>query len=70
MSALAHPALAEPPSAASEYAQAAAQAVLAPVLQGVRGLSQDSQALVLSQVTTAFLEVWMEHILAQKVKFR
>ncbi|XP_058047977.1 coiled-coil domain-containing protein 142 isoform X1 [Ahaetulla prasina] len=60
---------AEPPSAASEYAQAAAQAVLAPVLQGVRWLPQDSQALVLSQVTTAFLEVWMEHILAQKIKF-
>ncbi|XP_070612813.1 coiled-coil domain-containing protein 142, partial [Erythrolamprus reginae] len=60
---------AEPPSAASEYAQAAAQAVLAPVLQGVQGLSQDSQALVLSQATTAFLEVWMEHILAQKVRF-
>lgn len=70
VSALAHPALAEPPTAASEYAQAAAQAVLAPVLQGIRWLSQDSQALVLSQVTTAFLEVWMEHILAQKIKFR
>ncbi|KAK9398479.1 coiled coil domain-containing protein [Crotalus adamanteus] len=60
---------AEPPSAASDYAQAAAQAVLAPVLQGIRWLSQDSQALVLSQITTAFLEVWMEHILAQKIKF-
>ncbi|KAL7975879.1 hypothetical protein Chor_011794 [Crotalus horridus] len=61
---------AEPPSAASDYAQGAAQAVLAPVLQGIRWLSQDSQALVLSQITTAFLEVWMEHILAQKIKFR
>uniref|UniRef100_A0A8C5WVT4 Coiled-coil domain containing 142 n=1 Tax=Laticauda laticaudata TaxID=8630 RepID=A0A8C5WVT4_LATLA len=60
---------AEPPSAGSKYAQAAAQAILAPVLQGVRWLSQDSQALVLSRVTTAFLEVWMEHILAQKIKF-
>ncbi|XP_032079688.1 coiled-coil domain-containing protein 142 isoform X2 [Thamnophis elegans] len=60
---------AEPPSAASEYAQAAAQAILAPALQGVRWLPQDSQALVLSRVTTAALEAWMEHILAQKIKF-
>lgn len=67
-----HPGLApaEAPSAPSEYARAAAQTVLAPVLQGLRGLSCDAQALVLSQVTAAFLEVWMDHILAQKIKFR
>ncbi|XP_063165912.1 coiled-coil domain-containing protein 142 isoform X2 [Candoia aspera] len=39
------------------------------VLQGLQWLSRDAQALVLSQVTTAFLDVWMDHILAQKIKF-
>ncbi|XP_025032860.1 coiled-coil domain-containing protein 142 isoform X1 [Python bivittatus] len=59
----------EVPSAPSEYAQAASQTVLAPVLQGIRWLSRDAQAVVLSQVMTAFLEAWMGHILAQKIKF-
>ncbi|KAM6441123.1 coiled-coil domain-containing protein 142 isoform 2-T2 [Liasis olivaceus] len=59
----------EVPSAPSEYAQAASQTVLAPVLRGIQWLSRDAQAVVLSQVTTAFLEAWMGHILAQKIKF-
>ncbi|XP_053110537.1 coiled-coil domain-containing protein 142 isoform X2 [Hemicordylus capensis] len=59
----------ELPSAPSEYASAAAQTVLGQVLQGLQLLPQEAQAPALSQVTTAFLEAWMDHILAQKIVF-
>ncbi|NXX80069.1 CC142 protein, partial [Urocolius indicus] len=58
------------PSSPSAYAAAAAQAVLGQVLQGAQLLPRDAQAPALARVTTAFLEAWMDHILAQKIKFR
>ncbi|NXJ87080.1 CC142 protein, partial [Trogon melanurus] len=58
------------PSSPSEYAAAAAQAVLGQVLQGVQLLPCDAQAPALARVTTAFLEAWMDHILRQRIKFR
>ncbi|KAM6362473.1 coiled-coil domain-containing protein 142 isoform 2-T2 [Alca torda] len=57
------------PSSPSEYAAAAAQAVLGQVLQGAQLLPRDAQAPTLARVTTAFLEAWMDHILAQRIKF-
>ncbi|XP_033017055.1 coiled-coil domain-containing protein 142 isoform X2 [Lacerta agilis] len=60
----------ELPPSPSEYASAAAQSVLGQVLLGIQLLPQDAQGPALSQVTTAFLEAWMDHILAQKIKFR
>ncbi|XP_062430807.1 coiled-coil domain-containing protein 142 isoform X2 [Rhea pennata] len=59
----------ELPSSPSEYAAAAAQTVLGQVLQGVQLLPRDSQVPTLTQVMTAFVEAWMDHILAQKIKF-
>ncbi|XP_062991925.1 coiled-coil domain-containing protein 142 [Elgaria multicarinata webbii] len=59
----------ELPTSPSEYASAAAQSVLGQVLQSLQLLPQDAQGPALSQVTTAFLEAWMDHILAQKIKF-
>ncbi|XP_034990409.2 coiled-coil domain-containing protein 142 isoform X2 [Zootoca vivipara] len=59
----------ELPPSPSEYASAAAQSVLGQVLLGIQLLPQDAQGPALSQVTTAFLEAWMDHILAQKIKF-
>ncbi|NXW38788.1 CC142 protein, partial [Phaetusa simplex] len=47
------------PSSPSEYAAAAAQAVLGQVLQGAQLLPRDAQAPALARVTTAFLEAWM-----------
>lgn len=58
------------PSSPSEYASAAAQAVLGQVLQGLRLLPREAQEPALSQATVAFLEAWMAHILAQEIKFR
>ncbi|NWW91632.1 CC142 protein, partial [Rhynochetos jubatus] len=58
------------PSTPSAYAAAAAQAVLGQVLQGARLLPRDAQAPALAQVTTAFLEAWMDHILTHRIKFR
>ncbi|NWH23514.1 CC142 protein, partial [Grus americana] len=58
------------PSSPSAYAAAAAQAVLGQVLQGAQLLPRDAQAPALARVTTAFLEAWMDHILAQRIKFR
>ncbi|XP_075583493.1 LOW QUALITY PROTEIN: coiled-coil domain-containing protein 142 [Pelecanus crispus] len=60
---------AELPSSPSAYAAAAAQAVLGQVLQGARLLPRDAQAPALARVTTAFLEAWMDHILARRIKF-
>ncbi|XP_068800090.1 coiled-coil domain-containing protein 142 isoform X2 [Struthio camelus] len=57
------------PSCPSEYAAAAAQTVLGQVLQGIQLLPRDSQVPTLTQVMTAFVEAWMDHILAQKIKF-
>ncbi|XP_054846456.1 coiled-coil domain-containing protein 142 isoform X2 [Eublepharis macularius] len=57
------------PSSPSEYASAAAQAVLGQVLPGIQRLPHEAQEPALCQVTTAFLEAWMDHILAQKIKF-
>ncbi|KAM6429723.1 coiled-coil domain-containing protein 142 [Rhynochetos jubatus] len=57
------------PSTPSAYAAAAAQAVLGQVLQGARLLPRDAQAPALAQVTTAFLEAWMDHILTHRIKF-
>ncbi|KAM7113063.1 LOW QUALITY PROTEIN: coiled-coil domain-containing protein 142 [Ciconia maguari] len=57
------------PSSPSAYAAAAAQAVLGQVLQGARLLPRDAQAPALARVTTAFLEAWMDHILARRIKF-
>ncbi|XP_075004351.1 coiled-coil domain-containing protein 142 isoform X2 [Calonectris borealis] len=57
------------PSSPSAYAAAAAQAVLGQVLQGAQLLPRDAQAPALARVTTAFLEAWMDHILAQRIKF-
>ncbi|NXO54890.1 CC142 protein, partial [Aramus guarauna] len=54
----------------SAYAASAAQAVLGQVLQGAQLLPCDAQAPALARVTTAFLEAWMDHILAQRIKFR
>ncbi|XP_060635486.2 coiled-coil domain-containing protein 142 isoform X1 [Anolis sagrei] len=59
----------ELPASPSEYASAAAQTVLGQVLQGIQLLPHEAQGPALSQVTTAFLEAWMDHILAQKIKF-
>uniref|UniRef100_A0A8C9FYM3 Coiled-coil protein 142 C-terminal domain-containing protein n=1 Tax=Pavo cristatus TaxID=9049 RepID=A0A8C9FYM3_PAVCR len=61
---------AELPSSPSEYAAAAAQTVLGQVLQGAQLLPRDSQVPTLARVMTAFVEAWMDHILAQKIKFR
>ncbi|NWS64836.1 CC142 protein, partial [Chunga burmeisteri] len=61
---------ADVPSSPSAYAAAAAQAVLGQVLQGAQLLPRDAQAPTLARVTTAFLEAWMDHILAQRIKFR
>lgn len=58
------------PSSPSAYAAAAAQAVLGQVLQVAQLLPRDAQAPALARVTTAFLEAWMDHILAQRIKFR
>ncbi|NXG76108.1 CC142 protein, partial [Baryphthengus martii] len=58
------------PSSPSAYAAAAAQAVLGQVLQGAQLLPREAQAPALARVTTAFLEAWMDHILAQRIKFR
>ncbi|NXH17247.1 CC142 protein, partial [Bucco capensis] len=58
------------PCSPSAYAAAAAQAVLGQVLQGAQLLPRDAQAPTLARVTTAFLEAWMDHILAQRIKFR
>ncbi|NXR08584.1 CC142 protein, partial [Semnornis frantzii] len=58
------------PSSPSAYAAAAVQAVLGQVLQGAQLLPRDAQAPALARVTTAFLEAWMDHILAQRIKFR
>ncbi|XP_074848232.1 coiled-coil domain-containing protein 142 isoform X2 [Carettochelys insculpta] len=52
----------EAPRSPSEYASAAARSILGPVLQS-------TQLPALTQVLTAFVEAWMEHILAQKIKF-
>ncbi|XP_075355474.1 coiled-coil domain-containing protein 142 [Mycteria americana] len=60
---------ADPPGSPSAYAAAAAQAVLGQVLQGARLLPRDAQAPALARVTTAFLEAWMDHILARRIKF-
>ncbi|XP_021238230.1 coiled-coil domain-containing protein 142 [Numida meleagris] len=60
---------AELPSSPSEYAAAAAQTVLGQVLQGAQLLPRDSQVPTLARVMTAFVEAWMDHILAQKIKF-
>ncbi|XP_037245016.1 LOW QUALITY PROTEIN: coiled-coil domain-containing protein 142 [Falco rusticolus] len=57
------------PSSPSAYAAAAAHAVLGQVLQGAQLLPHDAQAPALARVTTAFLEAWMDHILAQRIKF-
>lgn len=61
---------ADVPSSPSAYAAAAAQAVLGQVLQVAQLLPRDTQAPTLARVTTAFLEAWMDHILAQRIKFR
>ncbi|NXA12246.1 CC142 protein, partial [Sapayoa aenigma] len=61
---------AELPSCPSAYAAAAVQAVLGQVLQGAQALPCDAQAPTLAQVTTAFLEAWMDHILTRRIKFR
>ncbi|XP_052521244.1 coiled-coil domain-containing protein 142 isoform X2 [Tympanuchus pallidicinctus] len=60
---------AELPSSPSDYAAAAAQTVLGQVLQGAQLLPRDSQVPTLARVMTAFVEAWMDHILAQKIKF-
>uniref|UniRef100_A0A8C8S360 Coiled-coil domain containing 142 n=1 Tax=Pelusios castaneus TaxID=367368 RepID=A0A8C8S360_9SAUR len=57
------------PSTPSEYAVAATQTVLGQVLQGIQMLPRDSQVPTLTHVMTAFVEAWMDHILAQKIKF-
>lgn len=57
------------PSTPSEYASVATQSVLGQVLQGVQLLPRDSQVPTLTHVVTAFVEAWMDHILAQKIKF-
>ncbi|XP_077157520.1 coiled-coil domain-containing protein 142 isoform X2 [Paroedura picta] len=58
------------PPSPSEYASSAAQAVLGQVLQGIQLLPCEAREPALSQVTAAFLEAWMDHILAQQIKFR
>ncbi|NWX39871.1 CC142 protein, partial [Steatornis caripensis] len=58
------------PSSPSAYAAAAAQAVLGQVLRGAQLLPHDAQAPALARATTAFLEAWMDHILARRIKFR
>ncbi|XP_048366196.1 coiled-coil domain-containing protein 142 isoform X1 [Sphaerodactylus townsendi] len=60
---------ADVPCSPSEYASAATQAVLGQVLQGLQPLPREVQEPTLSQVTTAFLEAWLDHILTQKVRF-
>lgn len=60
----------ELPSSPSEYAAAAVQTVLGQVLQGAQLLPRDSQVPTLARVTTAFVEAWLDHILARKIKFR
>uniref|UniRef100_A0A8B9U969 Coiled-coil domain containing 142 n=1 Tax=Anas zonorhyncha TaxID=75864 RepID=A0A8B9U969_9AVES len=60
---------AELPSSPSEYAAAAVQTVLGQVLQGAQLLPRDSQVPTLARVTTAFVEAWLDHILARKIKF-
>lgn len=44
--------------------------MLGQVLQGAQLLPRDSQVPTLARVMTAFVEAWMDHILAQKIKFR
>ncbi|XP_067389609.1 coiled-coil domain-containing protein 142 [Emydura macquarii macquarii] len=57
------------PSSPSEYATAAAQTVLGQILQGIQLLPRNSQVPALTHVMTAFVEAWMDHILAQKIRF-
>ncbi|XP_042322857.1 coiled-coil domain-containing protein 142 isoform X2 [Sceloporus undulatus] len=59
----------ELPAIPSEYASAAVQTVLGQVLTGIQLLPQEAQEPALGQVTMAFLEAWMDYILAQKIKF-
>ena len=44
--------------------------MLGQVLQGAQLLPRDAQVPTLARVMTAFVEAWMDHILAQKIKFR
>ncbi|XP_074760268.1 coiled-coil domain-containing protein 142 isoform X2 [Athene noctua] len=60
---------AELPGSPSPYAAAAAQAVLGRVLPVARLLPHDAQTPALARATTAFLEAWMDHILARRIKF-
>ncbi|XP_056397092.1 coiled-coil domain-containing protein 142 isoform X2 [Hyla sarda] len=53
----------------SEYAQAAVNAVLMPILEGVRYLSPDEQISAVSITIGVFMEAWMEHILRERLKF-
>ncbi|XP_066428906.1 coiled-coil domain-containing protein 142 isoform X3 [Eleutherodactylus coqui] len=53
----------------SEYARAAVNAVLVPLLQAVGALSPEEQVPALSATVGVFMEAWMEHILREKLRF-
>ncbi|XP_036920795.1 coiled-coil domain-containing protein 142 isoform X2 [Sturnira hondurensis] len=59
----------ELPSIPSEYARLVVHTVLEPVLQGLQGLPPPAQAPVLSQVLTAILGAWLDHILTHRIRF-
>ncbi|XP_077330600.1 coiled-coil domain-containing protein 142-like [Lithobates pipiens] len=59
-----------PDPAANEYAQAAVSAaVVVPVLDGVILLCLEEQVSAVCVAVRVFMEVWMEHILREKIKF-
>lgn len=53
----------------SEYARAAVNVVLAPLLDGVRLLSLEEQVSAVSATVGVFMEAWMEHILQERLRF-
>ncbi|XP_044128867.1 coiled-coil domain-containing protein 142 isoform X1 [Bufo gargarizans] len=53
----------------SEYARAAVNAVLVPLLDGVRPLSLEEQMSAVCLSVGVFMEAWMEHILQERPRF-
>ncbi|XP_045142577.1 coiled-coil domain-containing protein 142 [Echinops telfairi] len=59
----------ELPNVPSDYAGLVVRTVLQPVLQGLQGLPPTAQVPALSQVLTAILGAWLDHILSHRIRF-
>ncbi|XP_075413017.1 coiled-coil domain-containing protein 142 isoform X2 [Tenrec ecaudatus] len=59
----------ELPNVPSDYAGLVVRTVLQPVLQGLQGLPPTAQVSALSQVLTAILGAWLDHILNHRIRF-